>query len=57
MTRILHGKVHGMAIEPDEDLGVAEGQEVAILGKAISKPRKKMGEDSFAPKELRRTMK
>lgn len=30
MTRRLHGKVHGKTIEFDEDLGVAEGQEVEV---------------------------
>lgn len=31
MTRTLHGKVHGKMIELDEDLGVAQGQEVEVL--------------------------
>jgi hypothetical protein len=30
MTKTLHGKVHGRTIELDEDLGVAEGQEVEV---------------------------
>jgi hypothetical protein len=30
MTKTLHGKVHGKTIELDEDLGVAEGQEVEV---------------------------
>ena len=30
MTMTLHGKVHGKTIEFDEDLGVAEGQEVEV---------------------------
>ena len=30
MTRTLHGKVHGKTIELDEDLGVADGQEVEV---------------------------
>ncbi len=30
MTRTIHGKVHGRMIELDEDLGVAEGQEVEV---------------------------
>ncbi len=30
ITRIIHGKVHGKMIELDEDLGVAEGQEVEV---------------------------
>ena len=35
MTRTLHGKVHGKTIELDEDLGVAEGQEVEVQVKLI----------------------
>jgi hypothetical protein len=30
MTKMLHGKVHGKTIELDEDLGMAEGQEVEV---------------------------
>ena len=30
MIRTLHGKVHGKTIELEEDLGVAEGQEVEV---------------------------
>jgi hypothetical protein len=30
MTRTMHGKVHGRTIELDEDLGLADGQEVEI---------------------------
>jgi hypothetical protein len=30
MTKTLHGKVHGKTIELDEDLGVAEGQDVEV---------------------------
>ncbi|QQS46115.1 MAG: hypothetical protein IPM66_19700 [Acidobacteriota bacterium] len=30
MTKTVHGKVHGRTIELDEDLGVAEGQDVEI---------------------------
>ena len=44
MTKTLHGKVHGRMIELDEDLGVAEGQEVEIQIKVISKPGSKTGE-------------
>ena len=36
MTRTLHGKVHGKTIELDDDLGVAEGQEVAVQVKVVS---------------------
>jgi len=35
MTRTLHGKVHGQTIELDEDLGVAEGQEVEVQVKVV----------------------
>ena len=35
------GKVHGKTIEPDEDLGVAEGREVEVQVKIIS-PRKRL---------------
>jgi hypothetical protein len=30
MTKIMHGIVHGKTIECDQDLGVADGQEVEI---------------------------
>jgi hypothetical protein len=30
MTKTIHGKVRGRTIELDEDLGVAEGQEVEV---------------------------
>jgi hypothetical protein len=30
MTKTIHGKAHGRIIELDEDLGVAEGQEVEV---------------------------
>ena len=43
MTKTLHGKVHGKTIELDEDLGVAEGQEVEVQIKVIS-PAEKWGE-------------
>jgi hypothetical protein len=44
MTKTLHGKVHGKTIELDEDLGVADGQEVEIQVKVISKATRKPGE-------------
>ena len=37
MTKTIHGKVHARTIELDEDLGVAEGQEVEIQVRVISK--------------------
>jgi hypothetical protein len=30
MTRTVHGKIHGKTIELTEDLGLADGQEVAV---------------------------
>ena len=43
MTKTIRGKVHGRTIELDEDLGVAEGQEVEIQVKLIP-PARKWGE-------------
>jgi hypothetical protein len=43
MTKALHGKVHGKTIELDEDLGVAEGQEVEVQVKIVQ-PTGKWGE-------------
>ncbi len=40
MTKTLHGKVHGKTIELDEELGVADGQEVEVQVKVIPAPRK-----------------
>ena len=36
MTKTAHGTVHGKTIELDEDLGLAEGQEVEIQVKVVS---------------------
>jgi hypothetical protein len=44
MTKTIHGKIHGKTIELDEDLGVAEGQEVEIQIRLISKADGKTGE-------------
>ncbi len=44
MNKTIHGKVHGGAIELDEDLGVAEGQEVEIQVTVISKVARTPGE-------------
>jgi hypothetical protein len=41
MTKTLYGKVHGKTIELDEDLGVAEGQEVEVQVRVIS-PKKRL---------------
>jgi hypothetical protein len=43
MTKTMHGKVHGKTIELDEDLGVADGQEVKVQIKVIP-PTRKWGE-------------
>lgn len=44
MTKTLHGKVHGKTIELDEDLGVAEGQEVEVQVTVIPKLAQQTGE-------------
>jgi hypothetical protein len=43
MSKTVHGKVHGKMIELDEDLGVADGQEVEVQV-TIVPPKKKWGE-------------
>jgi hypothetical protein len=40
MTKLLRGVVHGRTIELDEDLGVAEGQEVELQVTIVQPPRK-----------------
>ena len=44
MTKTIHGTVHGKTIELDEDLGVAEGQEVEVQVRVICKTARKAGE-------------
>jgi hypothetical protein len=44
MTKTIHGKVHGKTIELDEDLGVAEGQEVEVEVRLITAPARTPGE-------------
>jgi hypothetical protein len=44
MTRTIHGKVHGKTIELEEDLGVADGQEVEVQVRVIPKTTRKPGE-------------
>jgi hypothetical protein len=44
MIRKYHGRVHGRTIELDEDLGVAEGQEVEVQVTVLPKPPRKTGE-------------
>ena len=51
MTKTIHGRIHGKTIELDEDLGVAEGQEVEVQVKIIQ-PSKKWGKASCARQEL-----
>jgi hypothetical protein len=43
MTKTVHGKVHGKTIELDEELGVADGQEVEVQIKVIP-PARNWGE-------------
>ncbi len=40
MTRTMHGRVRGKIIELDEDLGVAEGQEVEIQVRIVHATKK-----------------
>ena len=44
MIKTIHGTVHGKTIELDEDLGVAEGQEVEIQVKLIPNTARMSGE-------------
>ena len=44
MTRTLYGKVHGKTIELDEDLGVADGQEVEVQVRLIPPAARRAGE-------------
>ena len=43
MTRTIHGTIRGKIIELDEDLGVAEGQEVEVQVRIVQ-PARKWGE-------------
>lgn len=36
MTKTVHGVVHGKTIELDEELGIAEGQQVEITVRSVS---------------------
>src|SRR6516162_1406233 len=40
VTKTVHGKVRGKTIELDEDLGVAEGEDVEVRVRVIPKSRK-----------------
>ena len=42
MTKTIHGIVHGRTIELDEDLGVAEGQQVEVQVK-VPRPIQQWG--------------
>ncbi len=46
MIRNIHGRVHGKSTELDEDLGVADGQEVEVQVKVLpaSQPQPPMSE-------------
>lgn len=39
MTKTIHGRVHCKTIELDEDLGIAEGQEVEVQVKIVPPAR------------------
>lgn len=43
MTKTMHGKVRGKTIEFEEDLGVADGQDVEVEIK-VATPQRKWGE-------------
>lgn len=44
MTRTIHGRVHGRTIELDEDLGVAEGEEVEVQVRVVPRPSRRPDE-------------
>jgi len=44
MTKTIHGIIHGKIIELDEDLGVAEGQQVEITVRTLSQADHRPGE-------------
>jgi hypothetical protein len=39
MIKTLHGRVHGRTIELDDDLGVADGQEVEVQVTVVEPPK------------------
>jgi hypothetical protein len=39
MVKTLHGKVHGNVIEIDEEIGIADDQEVEVQVKVIQSPQ------------------
>jgi hypothetical protein len=40
MMKSIHGKVHGRTIELDEDLGVADGQDVEVRVNVVASPKR-----------------
>jgi hypothetical protein len=44
MIKTMHGKAHGRTIELDEDLGVADGQEIEIHVRMVSNMPRAPGE-------------
>ncbi|HEV3259987.1 MAG TPA: hypothetical protein VG013_24175 [Gemmataceae bacterium] len=44
MTKTLRGVIHGRTIQLDEDLGVAEGEEVEVQVKVLPKTPRKPGD-------------
>jgi hypothetical protein len=44
MIRIVHGRAHGRTIELDEDLDVADGQEVEVQVRTVPKSERAPGE-------------
>jgi predicted DNA-binding antitoxin AbrB/MazE fold protein len=43
MTKTIHGRIRGKTIELDEDVDIADGEEVEVIVK-IAKPRRPWGE-------------
>ena len=43
MTKTIHGRIHGRTIELDEDISLADGEEVEVTVKP-AKPRRPWGE-------------
>ena len=52
MTKTIHGKVHGRTIELDEDLGVADGQEVEVQVRLFPGRPRNRAKASSAPAGL-----
>jgi hypothetical protein len=42
--KTIHGKVHGRTIELDEDLGMADGQEVEVQVRVVPRTGRKPGD-------------